>query len=133
MAPRWIEKVTGSLEGKKRYRQYKARRDELPGSYRTGIEAVERYLMYAGAITTGEVLVQMLEDLVDLFEQSAADGTPLNAVVGQDPVEFAETFLANYSDGRWVNKERARLVAAIETAETEPAAEAPQEGRANKS
>lgn len=133
MAARWIEKVTGSLEDKKRYRQYKARRERLPGSYRTAIEAVERYLMYAGAIATGEVLVQMLEDLVDLFEQSAADGTPVSAVVGEDPVEFAETFLANYSDGQWINKERARLVAAIERAETEAAAEASQEGRANGS
>jgi DNA-binding ferritin-like protein (Dps family) len=38
----------------------------------------------------------MLEDLADLFEQGAADGTPLRDVVGEDPVEFAEAFLANY-------------------------------------
>ena len=41
----------------------------------------------------------MLEDLADLFEQAAADGTPIREIVGEDPVEFAETFLQNYSKG----------------------------------
>ena len=59
---------------------------------------------------------RMLEDLADLFEQSAANGTPIRAVVGEDPVEFAETFLANYSEGQWINKERSRLIKAIDDA-----------------
>ena len=33
--------------------------------------------MYFGGITKGDILMSMLEDLVDLFEQSAADGTPI--------------------------------------------------------
>ena len=35
-------------------------------------------------------------------------------IVGDDPVEFAETFLANYSEGQWINKERKRLTDAID-------------------
>ena len=58
----------------------------------------------------------MLEDLADLFEQSAASGTPIRWIVGDDPVEFAETFVANYSEGQWINKERERLVSTIERA-----------------
>lgn len=115
MAAGWIEKITGSLEQKKRYRRYKARTAQLPANYRTAIEAVERYLMYSGSITKGGIVVSMLEDLGDLFEQSAADGTPIRDVVGEDPVEFAETFLRNYSDGQWINKERKRLTDAIES------------------
>jgi DNA-binding ferritin-like protein (Dps family) len=114
MAMGWIEQVTGSLEQKKQYRQYKARAKQLPANYRTAIEALERYLTYFGAITKGETLVKMLEDLADLFEQSAASGTPIREVVGEDPVEFAETFLQNYSEGQWINKERKRLTQAIE-------------------
>ena len=41
----------------------------------------------------------MFEDLADLFEQGAADGTPIREIVGEDPVEFAETFSQNYADG----------------------------------
>ncbi|MFE9577298.1 DUF1048 domain-containing protein [Nocardia sp. NPDC006044] len=40
----------------------------------------------------------MFEDLLDLFEQSAADGTPIREVVGQDPVEFIEAFARNYQE-----------------------------------
>jgi DNA-binding ferritin-like protein (Dps family) len=121
MATGWSEQVTGSLEQKKRYRQYKARTKQLPANYRTAIDALDRYLMYFGSITRGDTLVSMLEDLADLFEQSAADGTPIREIVGADPVEFAETFLQNYSEGQWINKERERLTEAIDRAAGEDA------------
>ena len=56
----------------------------------------------------------MFEDLADLFEQAAADGTSIRAIVGDDPVGFVETFLATYSDGQWIAKERQRLIDAID-------------------
>jgi DNA-binding ferritin-like protein (Dps family) len=114
MVANWIEKVTGSLEEKKQYREYKARVEKLPEPYRVAVKSIERYLMYFGGITKGDVLVAMLGDLADLFEQSAADATPVRAIVGDDPVEFVETFLSNYSEGRWINKERQRLIKAID-------------------
>lgn len=116
MAAAWIELVTGSLEQKKQYRECKARIKKLPANYRAAFEAVERYLMYAGGIAKGDVVMRMYGDLVDLFEESAASRTPIRDIVGQDPVEFIETFVANYSDGAWINKERARLVEAIDRA-----------------
>lgn len=114
MAAGWIEKVTGSFEEKKQYKQYKARVEQLPGPYRTATAALERYLMYYGSISKGDTLLAMLGDLADLFEQAAADGTPIRTIVGEDPVEFAEEFMRNYTDGQWINKERARLVKAID-------------------
>lgn len=113
----WTEKLTGSLEDKKRYRQYKARAAALPQSYRLAIDGVERYLTYYGGITTGAEIVRMFDDLIELFEQAAADGMSIRAVVGDDPVEFVETFLANYAAGQWITKERRRLNEAIELAE----------------
>ena len=116
----FISRVTSKVIGEKRdWREYKARTRELPASYRTAIEALERYLMYFGAITRGDTLVSMLDDLADLFEQAAADGTPIREIVRDDPVEFAETFLKNYSEGQWINKERKRLVETIESLEKE--------------
>jgi len=61
----------------------------------------------------------MFEDLADLFERAAADGTPIRAVVGEDPVEFVEAFLQNYTKGGWVTRARERLVDAIARAEGE--------------
>jgi DNA-binding ferritin-like protein (Dps family) len=117
MAARWVEKVIGSLDEKKRYHEYKARVAALPENYRTALNGIERYLTYFGGITSGEVLVRLFDDLIELFEQAAADRTSVRAVVGEDPVEFVEVFLANYSEGQWINKERQRLIEAIEAAE----------------
>jgi len=105
----------GWMEQKRRYRQYKARTEQLPATYRTAIQALERYMTFFGSWKASSLL-QMLEDLVDLFEQSAADGTPVRAVVGRDPVEFAETFLQNYPVGQWIGGERERLTKAIASA-----------------
>jgi DNA-binding ferritin-like protein (Dps family) len=106
--------ITQMIDEKRRYRRYKARKERLPANYHTAIDALERYLTYFGSISKGDVLVSMLEDLADLIEQSAANGTPIRAVVGENPVEFAETFLQNYSEGQWINKERRRLTNAID-------------------
>lgn len=115
MIKKMVETVTGSLNDKKQWKQYKARVAQLPANYRTAVEALERYLTYFGAISKGDIFVSMLEDLADLFEQSAANETPIRDIVGDDPVEFAEEFLRNYSDGQWINKERERLTSAIDS------------------
>jgi DNA-binding ferritin-like protein (Dps family) len=116
MVARWIETLTGSLEQKKQYRQYKARVEGLPQPYGSVAKAVERYLMYYGSFTDGEVLVTMLSDLADLWERAAADGTPLRDVVGDDPVDFAETFARSYAGTQWIDKERSRLNRAVDEA-----------------
>lgn len=114
----FIDRIAGDLGDKKRYRLHRARIKALPGGHRTAVEGLERYLMYRGAITRGDVLLTMLDDLADLFEQAAADGATVRSVLGDDPVDFAETFLANYRDGEWIDRERQRLIATIARAES---------------
>ena len=72
MATRWIELVTGSLEQKKQYRQYKARIEALPEPYGSVAKALQRYLMYYGGITDGETSLKMFDDFADLSERAAA-------------------------------------------------------------
>jgi DNA-binding ferritin-like protein (Dps family) len=118
MATKWIELVTGSLEQKKQYRQYKARLKALPEPYDAAAKALYRYFMYnGGAVMDGDVALTMMGDFVDLWERAAEDGTPVRAIVGEDPVEFAEAFVMAYAGKRWIDKERARLTTAIEVAE----------------
>lgn len=105
--------ATGWIEQKRRYRQYKARTKQLPANYHTAIDALERYMQFFGP-GKADSLLSMLEDLADLFEQSAANGTPIREVVGEDPVEFAEAFLRNYPEGQWISRERERLTNAID-------------------
>jgi DNA-binding ferritin-like protein (Dps family) len=110
---RYLEVVTGSLEEKRRYRTCKKRIERLPHDYRMAVEALQRYMQHFGPDQSAS-LVAMLEDLTHLFEQSAADGTPLRDVVGEDPVDFAEAFLRNYPGGSWIRRERDRLTKVID-------------------
>lgn len=110
---KFIAKVVGE---KRQWRQHKMRTRELPASYRSAVEALERYLMSCGPGGDGDRAASMFEDLLDLFEQSAANGTPIREIVGEDPVEFLEAFVRNYPDGQWRIRERKRLISAIERA-----------------
>jgi DNA-binding ferritin-like protein (Dps family) len=59
----------------------------------------------------------MMADFADLWERAAADGTSVSAIVGEDPVEFAEAFAQAYTGRQWIDKERARLVKAVQDAQ----------------
>ncbi|WP_067844439.1 DUF1048 domain-containing protein [Nocardia lijiangensis] len=117
----FIAKVIGP---KRRWRQYKARARELPPNYRGAIEAIERYLMHFVPID-GDSNASMFEDLADLFERAAADGTPIREIVGEDPVVFVEAFVQNYSEGGYVparaRKQLTDALARSATADAGPA------------
>lgn len=117
MAAKWIEALTGPLDQKKQYRQHQARIDGLPEPYATAAKALHRYFLHHGGVTDGDTIVTMIGDLADLWERAAADGTPVRDIVGDDPVEFAESFEQAYGGTRWIDKERARLTQAIDDAE----------------
>jgi DNA-binding ferritin-like protein (Dps family) len=116
MAAKWIEALTGSLEQKKQYKQHMARIEALPEPYGSAAKAFNRYFMYYGGVTDGDTLITMIGDHADLWERAAVDGTPVRDIVGDDPVEFAETFAQSYSGTQWIDKERRRLTKAIDDA-----------------
>ena len=112
----FISKVIGD---KRRWRQYKARVRQLPPDYRVAVEAIGRYLMYF-VPASGDSAASMFEDLAGLFEQAAADGTPIREIVGEDPAQFAGAFAQSYSEGGYVpTRGRKRLTGAIARAEEE--------------
>lgn len=121
MTAKWIDILIGSLEQKKQYSQYKSRIQALPEPYRTAAKAFERYFMYNGGITDGDttVMITMLDDFADLWERAVVDKTPVAAIVGDDPVAFAEAFSDAYIGKRWVDKERDRLTKTIRDLEQE--------------
>jgi DNA-binding ferritin-like protein (Dps family) len=118
-----VDRETGGLVSKvigpkRRWRAYKARVRQLPPNYRSAVDAIERYLMYFGSIDADNA-ASLFEDVADLFERAAAGGTPIREIVGDDPVEFVEALVANYTKGGYVTRERERLISAIESAEAE--------------
>ena len=111
-----ISKFISTVIGEKgRWRAYKARVRRLPPDYRSAVEAIERYLMHFGPMD-GDSASSVFGDVADLFEQAAADGTPIREIVGEDPVEFVDALVRNYSTGGYVDQERERLVNEIDRA-----------------
>ncbi|NLU79017.1 DUF1048 domain-containing protein [Micromonospora sp. HNM0581] len=117
MAAKWIETLVGSLEQKKQYRHLIARIEALPEPYRGAAKALHRYFMHHGGVLDGDTLTTMLGDFVDLWERAVVDETPVRAIVGDDPVEFAETLLQAYASRQWIDIERERLRTAIDAAD----------------
>ena len=72
----WIEKLTGDLADKKRYREYKARVKALPDPYREAAGGLERYLRYRGPSGDGNSLMTMLNDLAELCERYGLEMQP---------------------------------------------------------
>jgi DNA-binding ferritin-like protein (Dps family) len=105
----FISKLIG---GKRRWRRYQARVKALPEPYRSAVDAIERYLILFGR-GDGAGWAEMLEDLADLFEQAAGNGSPIREIVGPDPEEFVEAFVQNYPEAQWVTREQERLTNTI--------------------
>ena len=91
-----IRKLAESMIGdKRRWWAYRARVEQLPPRYRDAVEGIQRYLMFFG-VADGDSAASLFEDVADLFEQAAADATPIRDIVGDDPVEFVEALVRNY-------------------------------------
>jgi DNA-binding ferritin-like protein (Dps family) len=97
---------------KRRWRRYRARVQAFPEPYRSAVDAIEDYLISFGR-GDGAGWAEQLEDLADLFERAATDGTPIREIVGEHPEEFVEAFVQNYPEGQWVIRERERLRSTI--------------------
>jgi DNA-binding ferritin-like protein (Dps family) len=114
-----ITKLISKVIGEKgQWREYKARKQRLPENYREALDAAQRYSYYSG-LSDGETVMRMLGDLLDLFEQGAANGTPIRDLIGDDPVAFMDEFLENYKKGDWKAPARDRLTDAVRHAADE--------------
>jgi len=114
-----ISDITTKMIGdKRRWRAYKARTKLLPENYRTAVDGLERYVMFFGPVE-GDDAASLYEDLADIFERAAADETPIRAIVGDDPIDFIDTLIQNYSKGGYIKREQDRLLEAIRQSEAE--------------
>ena len=64
-----ISKVLGD---KKQWKEYKSRKNQLPANYQKAVDALELHI-FTFCPATGDELMRALNDLINLFEQSAED------------------------------------------------------------
>lgn len=112
-----MKNIVNTLIGdKKRYRQFKRDIAALPQPYGDTLLALEKYIWNFAA--SGSIM-DALEGILQLFQESAAEGLPVAQVIGGDPVEFAESIMAQYPDELWMSKMQKKLRLQVREAQNE--------------
>lgn len=99
----WYKKYRAE---KRDYKLYKKRIDNLPEDYRQAMKAIETYLW---SFAKGAGMFYILKNVLEMFENAAADKLELKEVVGDDLAEFADNLLLEFPEETWLDKERKKL------------------------
>ncbi|MEG1254659.1 DUF1048 domain-containing protein [Clostridium sp.] len=84
-----IKKMFGD---KKEYKDQMARSEELPEDYKFVFEKIHEY-MWSFAGGDGSDMLKTQQELLELFEISAAEGKHVLEVTGEDVAGFCDEFL----------------------------------------
>ena len=76
------------IEGKKQWQAHVARVKALPPDYRIVYQEMQKYLFKVGPIDL--VDGRLLPGIVDFFEEGAASGKGVTALIGTDVAAFAD-------------------------------------------
>lgn len=105
--------IIGDLDDKRKYKQMMKRVDALPNEYSITFKQIQKYIYTVGGIS-GDITIfnnlNIFEDLLDLFEESAADERNIIDVIGSDASKFCDEFINAYVNdsktlGENLNKE----------------------------
>ncbi|HBF74219.1 MAG TPA: hypothetical protein DDW71_03070 [Lactobacillus sp.] len=99
---------------KKRYKQFKQEVEALPKAYAETFNALQSYIWN---FAKNGAMMDVLEEMLHMFQESAAEKVPVNQLIGDDPVDFAENIMAQYPDELWLIKYRTRLREQVKKAE----------------
>lgn len=94
------------IQEKREFRAYQKRVNELPEEYRKAMKAIESYMWN---FAKGGSMLELLRNILEMFENSATDGLSVRDVVGDDIAEFADSLLAEFPEETWMDKMRKKL------------------------
>lgn len=98
-----IQKMIGD---KKEYKEQMARVEALPEDYKFVFEKIKGY-MWSFARGDGSDMLKTQQDLIELFESSAADGKHVLEVIGDDVAGFCDEFIRDTK--KWTDNYRVKL------------------------
>ena len=81
-----LDTIIGSIEDKKEWRSIEARSKALPHDYRVAYNEIKHYLWRSSGITT----IDAFRVLIDLFEESVANGRQVLEITGNDVAAFCD-------------------------------------------
>lgn len=82
------------IEEKREYKQQMKRVDALPEDYQFVFKKIQSH-MWMFAAGAGYDMMEVHNDLIDLFETSAADGKKVLELTGNDVASFCEELMKN--------------------------------------
>lgn len=85
-----VELLVGSLDDKRAYRELMKRVNALPKEYCYAYKKIQQY-MYN--FDTVDYASNMFNDLLELFEESVADGKPISQIIGNDVASFCDDLI----------------------------------------
>jgi DNA-binding ferritin-like protein (Dps family) len=89
--------LTRIIGDKKDWKRMEARAAELPADYRTVYSEMKSY-MWRFTAGDGMDIVDILRDVLDLFETEAATGRPVVEITGTDLAAFCDARLPEHHD-----------------------------------
>ena len=98
-----IQKMIGD---KKEYKEQMARIEAMPEDYRFVFEKIQGY-MWAFAGGDGSDMLKAQQELIELFETSAAEGKHVLEVTGEDVAGFCDEFIRDTK--KWTDNYRDKL------------------------
>lgn len=102
-----IEKIIGSLDDKREWKAMEARAKALPSEYRNAYNAIKKYLYTSGGLTDWKDISRIFGGILDLLEESAAEGKKITDFTGEDVAAFCDELVKDSKT--WQDKYRAKL------------------------
>lgn len=81
-----LDTIFGSLKEKREWNSIQRRAKALPKEYRVVYDEIKKYIWG----NTGVVTINVFKVLIDLFEESAANGKPVLEITGNNVAAFCD-------------------------------------------
>ena len=101
-----LKLIKKMIRDKKEYREQMARVEALPEDYRFVFRKIHEY-MWSLAGGDGSDMLKAQQELIEFFEDSAANGKHVLEVTGEDVVGFCDEFLSDTK--KWTDNFREKL------------------------
>jgi len=103
-----FEKIIGSLDDKREWREMEARVKSLPSEYRNAYKAIQKYMWTAGGGPTDwKDSSRIFVGILELFEEGAAEGKKVTDLTGEDVAAFCDDLVKD--EKTWKDKYRKKL------------------------
>ena len=102
-------------EEKKEYKAYLKRVDAMPDDYKFVFKEIQDY-MWTFSDFTGQKILEALSDLLDMFEEGAANNVDVFTLTGDDVGEFADGIVREVAS-TWIEDRKAKWIRKLKSLE----------------